>query len=174
MKNVLIICVTCVLLAACGGGSPEPTSLAIISDGAIAGDLKPIALAQLEELHRIAASHGWTDYSRRYTLRIVPHDQACEDPISFLLPPKAVTPGTEYDGSDYDKDPLPGIVQICAAGRYFESSGVIQVTEIGIRTSDVVRYEAEHQLLRQVDRDLYLKTLVHAAGAGHPILQYKQ
>lgn len=171
----------CVFLAACSGnGQPSgysamtPKGAVVTSASPIAADLLTEVDRQLDDLFRIAAANGKSSFTLHptYRISIEPRDFRC-DSISFLIA-QNVTPGTNYDGSEYDHDPRPGIVAMCVAGRFTESDGLIRVTAEGIRTAPVVRYEGEHKLLRQVDRDLYLKTLVHAAGTGHPILQYKQ
>lgn len=163
MKRFLLILV--VGLIACGGDDGK------IRVNMIGGsdELQTLAIQQIEVLHTIARRQ-YSGFSNTYTIQVVPTSALCESPISFLLPAQVVEPGTNYDGSQYDKNPAIGVVQLCAAGRYLEPSGIIQVTEPGIRTSSIVRHEGEHQILRQVDPLRYEKTKIHAVGFGHPIL----
>lgn len=135
-------------------------------------ELERIALRQIETLHTIAVRQGYTKFNKTYDVRIVSRSPECDE-ISFLLRPQRVPVGTFYDGvPEIDKDgAVNGWVSLCAAGRFFEDDGHIEVTEMGVRTTDVVRYEAEHALLRQVDPYRYEATKIHTPDNPHPILR---
>lgn len=175
MKVKKVFCtILCSILAACGGNdSPAgysaqtPKGVTVRSASAIQPDVLVIIDRQLDDLFRIAAAKGYTGFARHpnYGIRLVPRDPRC-DAISFLI----IRPGTNYDGSEYDKDPRPGFVSLCAAGRFTPEDGMIHVTAEGVATSQIVRYEGEHKLLYQVNGLLYEQTKVHGQGQGHPIL----
>lgn len=156
-----------IFIAACGGGGQ--TRIRMVNGSP---ELEQIALRQIETLHTIAVRQGYTKFNRTYDIRIVPRSPECDE-ISFLLRPQRVPIGTSYDGvPGIDKDnAVNGYVSLCAAGRFFEDDGHIEVTEMGVRTTDVVRYEAEHALLRQVDPYRYEATKIHTPENPHPILR---
>lgn len=167
-----------IFITACGGGDDQtsvysamtPKGAVVTSASPIDADLLTEVDRQLDDLFRIAAANGYSTFTIHptYRIRIEPRDFRCDE-ISFMIT-QNVTPGTNYDGSEYDHDPRPGIVAMCVAGRFAESDGLIRVTAEGIRTAPVVRYEGEHKLLYQVDRPLYESTKIHGQGQGHPIL----
>lgn len=166
-------------LNGCGGGSGDrpqgyseisPRGVTVRSSSPIEKDLLPIIDAQLESLFRIAEVKGYRsfDVHPSYGIRIEPRDARCDE-ISFMIT-REVPAGTQYDGTEFDNDPRPGFVAVCAAGQFQQSDGLIRVTAAGIRSSAIVRYEGEHKLLYQVDRQLYEATKIHGTGEGHPIL----
>lgn len=119
---------------------------------------------QLDALFTKAVINGYSGFSRHssYVIEILPADSRCTAPAFVVNAPN-------YDGTDYDIDPRPGFGVICAAGRFIPETGRIQVTETGILTTDIVRYEGEHKLLFEVDRSRYEATKTHSSGTGHPI-----
>lgn len=76
-----------------------------------------------------------------------------------------------YDGSEYDKDPRPGVGVVCAAGlsAEFESPLAVVVQDDSI-IKDATLFEGEHLILYKNDRLKWQETLFHQNGAGHPIL----
>lgn len=107
-----------------------------------------------------------------YTITLLKASDRCQDP-GFIQR----ADGSPYDGTPWDKDPAPGKVLICAAGetvRYGadETSpgapGMLLVDDLGTLEL-VTRYEAEHNILLEVDRPKYAATQYHITG-GHPIL----
>lgn len=148
-----------------------PKGVEVISAYPIDTDLLIKIDADLDRLFDIARRKGYSNFSTHqdYRIEIVETDPRCADGISFSII-KAVSPGTNYDGTDYDKDPRPGFIAICAAGEFDPKTLTIRVTLPGIATSDIVRYEGEHRLLFEADRQLYEVTKYHGEGPGHPIL----
>lgn len=167
LATILALCV------ACGGGSMPgnsptvKTPKGVTVKGAAQADVYPIIDAQLDDLFAIAEKQGYSGFSRHpaYTVEFLARDPRCTE-AAFVVTAQT----SSYDGSEYDMDPRPGYVGLCAAGRFLPETGVIQVTATGVRTSEIVRYEGEHKLLHQVDRPRYTATMVHASGQGHPIL----
>lgn len=183
MNNVLLVGVV-ILVAllmistvACGGGQSKtpshntastPNGIAVVSQQPIPADALPEIDKQYQDLLDIASTQYevYPAYSN-IKVQILPVSPLCDN-ISFLIT-QSVIPGTNYDGSEFDRDgQVNGQVSICAAGRFLEPE-TVQVTVEGIRTAPVVRYELEHWLLYRVDRQRYLQTAYHY-DAGHPIL----
>jgi hypothetical protein len=174
---IVVIALLIWLQAACGGGqiptpshkaASTPNGIAVVSQQPIPADVLPEIDKQYQDLLDIASSQYevYPAYSN-IKVQILPVSPLCDN-ISFLIT-QSVAPGTNYDGSVFDKDgQVNGQVSICAAGRFLEPE-TVQVTVEGIRTAPVVRYELEHWLLYRVDRQRYLQTAYHY-DAGHPIL----
>lgn len=120
---------------------------------------------QLDDLFRIAEGQGYSGFTRHegYTVEILPSDPRCQQAAFSVAAP-------EYDGTEYDTDPRPGYSVICAAGRFLPESRRIQATEAGILTTNIVRYEGEHRLLFEVDKDRYERTKFHTPENRHPLL----
>lgn len=178
MKNFLLICVSSLLIA-CGGSGGQssdhftvsPKGIQIRSAQPIPADIPGICDEQIDKLIERAAANGITDTRghRAVSIRIRERSNACISP-AFLLNFKC-SPGPGcYDGTVFDLDPASGQVAMCAAGQYLETADEIQVTADGIRTSDIVRYEGEHWILRWSDYARYLETKYHTPTTGHPIL----
>lgn len=154
-----------------GGPGPDTGTPTII--GTVTDADKAKITSDLNDLNRIAQTKGYAPLSlSQFTIEIVEHDPRC-DAISFTV--ESVCAPTDesclrYDQTEWDQDDRPGVVRLCAAGRYVPANGRVEVTVEGIRTSAIVRYEGEHQLLRYRDPALYEKTLTHQPGNGHPIL----
>lgn len=166
------------LLAACGGDpapgsdvfAKSPKGISFRSSVPIPSDVLSEADRQIDQLLVRARANGLTDTRshRAVSIQILPRAAQCQTP-GFLIH-QNVTPGTNYDGTEYDLDPAPGVVSFCAAGRYLEREDLIQVTLDGIRQMPVVRYEGEHWILFHHDRVRYDATKIHNAGNLHPIL----
>lgn len=120
---------------------------------------------QLDRLFEIASAQGYSGFTRHegYTVEILPIDSRCQQAAFVLDAP-------EYDGTAFDMDPRPGYSVICAAGRFLPDSRRIQATEAGILTSQIVRYEGEHRLLFEVDKERYERTKFHTPENPHPLL----
>lgn len=168
----------CGFMFGCSDSQPAKTDLFFKSPKGVtvrsytavsSSDLSTID-AQIDYLLVRAAANGLTDTRKHgaISIQIIPRAAQCQTP-AFLVHSR-VPPGTNYDGSEYDMDPAPGQVSICAAGRYLEAQDLIQVTLDGFRSMDIVRYEGEHWLLFHSDRLWYERTKIHHAGNLHPIL----
>jgi hypothetical protein len=170
---ILFLCV--LLFAACSDSQPvkpdffskSPKGVTVRSYAALSNSDLSIIDAQIDRLLERSAVHGLTDTRRHgaISIQIVPRAAQCQTP-AFLVHSK----GPAYDGTEYDMDPAPGQVSLCASGRYLEAQDLIQVTLDGLRSMDIVRYEGEHWLLFHSDRLWYERTKIHHAGNLHPIL----
>jgi hypothetical protein len=174
-----ILCVLCgFFIIACSDQQPpkldyfakSPKGITFRSNVPIPSDVLTEADRQIDHLLERAAAHGLTDVRRHgaISIRILPRAAQCQT-AGFLVSHN-VQPGTNYDGSEYDLDPRPGVVSLCASGRYLEREDLIQVTLDGVRTMPIVRYEGEHWILYHADRQFYERTKIHHAGNLHPIL----
>ncbi len=107
-----------------------------------------------------------------YTVGLFPRSSLCQQ-AGFTIR----ADGSEWDGTDYDKDPRPGRVLLCIAGiagQYATgmsgtvggSRGMLVVEDADIMRT-IIRFEAEHEVLFEVDEARYDATSgVHA----HPLL----
>lgn len=138
----------------------------------------------LDNLFRIAAAppYNYSGFSlhNTYHIWIFPRSPLCENP-AFLVD----ATGSPYEGSEWDKDPSPSRCVLCAAGmmRTYDGirnpqggvpglgqPGMIITDDIGI-AANIVRYEGEHNVLIQVDREKFNATQYHTGtNGGHPIL----
>lgn len=120
-----------------------------------------------------------------YTIWTLTRDPRCVNPGFTELVYSAPWPDgydeTYTDSSDnhWDKDPTAGRTLLCVAGFMAlkgGGNGVPGSPGMGVvddlaQLPTIVRYEGEHNLLFQVDRDRYAATQYHyGANGGHPIL----
>ena len=120
--------------------------------------------------------YGYTGFQRHaaYEIFIFPRSNKCINP-AFLVDGV----GSPYDQSEWDKNPEVGKVELCVAGMTIRGGrpgegtvgrpGMVITDDIGSMVN-VVRYEAEHNILMEVDVLKYLETRYHGEGTGHPIL----
>lgn len=120
--------------------------------------------------------YGYTGFKRHasYTVYIFPRSQKCINP-AFLVDGT----GSPYDQSEWDKNPEPGKIELCAAGMMMRDGlpgdtdlgnpGMVITDDIG-QMANAVRYEAEHNILIECDIPKFLATRYHTQGQGHPIL----
>lgn len=106
----------------------------------------------------------------------MPLDPVCQPAdgrpnISFTVV-QQVVPGTNYDGSEFDRDgEVNGRVLLCAAGRYIDPEHGrerLQVTVAGIQNAQPVKYEGEHQTYWHRNRQRYYDTMYHY-DISHPL-----
>jgi hypothetical protein len=117
-----------------------------------------------------------------YTKKITPSEYWVE---LVARNPKCINPaytlqyrGSAYDNSEYDKNPEPGVVELCIAGQYHGVYGMDPLTApawISVvadldTTATVTYYEGEHAAANFNDQALYDRTKYHGSGSGHPIL----
>jgi hypothetical protein len=122
-----------------------------------------------------AGAYGYTGFSTHadYSVILRPRSSLCNDP-GFLVDGT----GSPYDGSKWDKDPDEGEILLCAAGLQFRRGAVIPGSSIGgpamliVDDLEVMHnaawFEAEHNLLLEVDPEKFNRTQYHTDG-GHPI-----
>ena len=121
------------------------------------------------ELFKIARKNGYYSYLKpsNYVVFIVHPDRLTDSSGNYV--PNFAIPVAQYAGTDYDKGGFmyaagmvvgydPGAFMIAETDKNFE-----HVTEI-------VRFEGEHIVLYQNDRQRYNETADHSKGGGHPIL----
>lgn len=79
-------------------------------------------------------------------------------------------PAANYDGTEWDMDPQPGIGVVCAAGlsAAFETPLAVVVNDDSVM-AEATRFEGEHIILYHNDRMKWQETLTHTNG-GHPLL----
>lgn len=115
--------------------------------------------------------YGYSGFRRHanYTASFLPRSPKCQE-AGFLIT-KQVEPGTNYDGSEFDKDPRPGYIAVCVAGLFQlvnSDPGIFIVDDAGM-TFNAAAYEAEHAVLLDADPQKFNDTQYHQGG-GHPIL----
>lgn len=155
-----------------------PKGVRVVSGQRIDASILPIIDAQLDDLFAIAsaAPYNYSGFSTHaaYMVAVFPRSNLCQEP-AFLID----ATGSPYEGSEWDKDPSPTRCLLCAAGLTFRngaspnsvgSPGMV-VTADGIKSTPIVRYEGEHNLLVEVDREKFNATQYHTGtNGGHPIL----
>lgn len=108
-----------------------------------------------------------------------PRSNKCEG-AGFLMQYRPV--GSDgYDQGPSDKNPTPGIVELCVAGAFmvkYEGPDTGSPSHLAIALVDdpsmteiAARYESEHGVILRNDPDLYNRTWDHSQGGGHPILK---
>ena len=116
--------------------------------------------------------YGYANFSRheRYTVFIYKTDDRCAHP-AFMVDAS----GTIYDQSEWDKDPEPGKALVCAAGMQLlhENRPAMCIPDSVSNAHNAAWFEAEHNVLLEVDVAKYAATQYHAEGQGHPILPRK-
>lgn len=124
----------------------------------------------LKDLFAVAAKYKYfkrTDFSD-YTIFIAKPDRTKD--FNGQYSPDIAVGAAQYANSIYDK------------GGYIYAAGMVLAynpcafiigdhTQNLERVSEVVRYEGEHLILYQNDRQFYNQTADHSKGGGHPILQ---
>lgn len=124
----------------------------------------------IRRTHEIARNvYGYSGFRDNYSIGFFPRSNVCEQ-AAFLIE-QDVEPGTNYDGSIYDKDPRPGKLRLCVAGMFelVNLEPVMFVVDDPAMTLNAAAYEAEHAVLLDADRDKFIETQYHQTG-GHPIL----
>ncbi len=125
-------------------------------------------LAELFEIsrgpkHRFRKSLRFTDY----TVFVGRADRTKAQSGEYS--PDIAVGAAQYAGTKYDKGGY-----IYAAGMVVSARSnaflIADHSKDFERVSRVVRYEGEHIVLYQNDRDEYLRTMDHSKGGGHPIL----
>ena len=127
-----------------------------------AGISKAFATAEAEP-------NNYSGFKRHdtYTVWLMPRSSKCTQ-AGFLIDAS----GTEYEGSYWDKDPSPNRCLICAAGMMLTHNfqpGMILVDDAAT-VENAARFEAEHNILWEVDMLRFAATQFHQEGQGHPIL----
>ena len=187
MKTILISVLMFLTLAAVGCGDDKGVfhgeiyekhrtitakGVQVRSGQEIPTALLPEIDAGLDDLFRIAAGppNGYAGFSTHanYTVWLMPRSPKCVNP-SFLIDASH----TVYEGSEWDKNPDPEICELCVAGMLILNGtlpGMMVADDLGqMRT--IVRYEGEHNLLLEVDRERFAATQYHIGpNSGHPIL----
>jgi hypothetical protein len=163
----------------------------VVSGKSIDPAILPMIDAQLDKLFDVARSYGYQDNTTpgdnhfmlhaSYRIALFDRSPRCENP-AFVVDAS----GSPYEGTEWDKDPSPSRALICAAGmmfrdnippggvNYYKGTPGLLVTVDGIKTSEIVRYEGEHNVLLEADQEKFAQTQYHTgSGGGHPILPEK-
>lgn len=112
---------------------------------------------------RIAQQYGYTRQigHSNYAVALFPRSPKCINP-GFLI----AADGSAWDQGEYDKDPRPGYVLLCAAGMAPDGYVMIVADDPG-HMFNVTWFETEHWMLFHNDPTRWVDTSgVHA----HPIL----
>ena len=182
----------CLLAFACGGKDsgtfegtlPQKThattqkGVEVFSQSNINAANLPLIDAGLDKAFFIAANppNNYIGFNTHpsYTVWLFPRSNQCENP-GFLLS----ADGSVYEGSIYDKNPDPAHCDLCVAGMQIRpgasmenigSPGMVVVDDLGIMLA-IIRFESEHNILIETDRERYAATQYHVGtGGGHPIM----
>ena len=124
----------------------------------------------LTDLFNVAGRNGYMRGLSHYNYTIFVARADRQRDRSGNYSPDIAVGAAQYAGSDYDQGGF-----IYAAGMVLSfSPGAFIIAEhsgdLG-RVSQVVRYEGEHIILYQNDRNRFAQTQDHSRGGGHPILQ---
>lgn len=117
----------------------------------------------LDNAFRIAQQYGYTQALHHdfYTVALFKRSPKCINP-GFLV----AADGSDWDGTEYDKDPRDFYVRLCAAGLTPNASAMVVADDPG-HMFNIVWFEAEHLILRHNDYAKWYSTIgVHS----HPIL----
>lgn len=131
--------------------------------------LLPAIDAGLDKLFKIATSAP-NNYPvnvghNGYNVWLFPRSPKCINP-SFLVN----ADGSPYDNGEFDKDPRPGVVRVCAAGMMVDGLGYGMLVVDDLATMPtIVRYEGEHIVLLHHDPDRFAATMYHTDNS-HPIM----
>lgn len=178
--------IAALLIASCGGGPTKPAADEVTTARGITLIGLPASVSVVDSIHaqidslavaaRAAGMEPLPD--NQFVIEIVATDSICQPAnqnapnISFTVR-EFVTPGTNYDGSEFDKDgTVNGEILLCVAGRYIDPEHGrerMQVTIPGILNESPVKYEGEHQTYYHRNRAKYYDTMYHYGGAGHPL-----
>jgi hypothetical protein len=156
----------------------SPKGIRIYSRTSINPELPALYDQGLDKLFRIASAppNNYTGFNTHaaYTIWLFPRSDKCIA-AGFLVDAS----GSPYDGTEYDKDPRPGAVTLCAAGAMirpgasasgYGSPGMLIVDDKATAV-DISRFEGEHNVLLEVDIERFSATQFHVGSAGgHPIL----
>lgn len=189
MKRILLILTICSVLTACPdktdyngawsrkNSSQSPQGVRLYSPVKITPQHGTAVDTGLSDVFRIAEAEpnnyrGFMTHGS-YTVAFWPRSSKCDNPAIY----RQYKSANQWDGTVFDKDPRPGKVGLCFAGVMFRlnvgqgnligAPGMLVVDDIPtIRT--VTRYEAEHNILLECDRDRYNSTI--GADHVHPIM----
>lgn len=141
----------------------------VMSASNIDDSLLPKIDEGLDKLFRIATSAP-NNYQvnvghNGYKVWLFPRSPKCINP-GFLVN----ADGSPYDNGEFDKDPRPGVVRVCAAGMMVDglSFGMLVVDDLATMAT-IVRYEGEHIILLHHDPDRFAATMYHTDNS-HPIM----
>lgn len=124
-----------------------------------------------------------------YQVYLIPRADVCVNPgFSEVVYSPPAPNGydetyTDDPANHWDKDPRPGNTLLCAAGFMATGHGnmsgiaapgmgvVDDLADMQAGKLPIIRYEAEHNILAQVDTERYAATQYHyGTNGGHPIL----
>jgi hypothetical protein len=133
-----------------GENKPDPVLLPLVDEG-------------LTELFRLSRQYNYDYglYHGFWQVWLFPTSPKCINPAYTMR-----ADGSPWDGTDFDKDPLPGRVLLCVAGMVVGENQML-VANAASHMALIVRYEGEHLVLLHNDRPKYEATAgVHA----HPLI----
>lgn len=148
-----------------------PQGATVFSGSAINAELLPLIDAGINRLNQIASAepNNYTNLAApsAYKIYLFPRSPRCEN-AAFLVESQS---SPEYDNGEWDKNPAPGKVALCAAGMVVgtNDNSMLVVDDVGTMPT-IVRFEGEHLALFHVDRPRYEATKFHTATSYHPIL----
>lgn len=196
MKNLILI--LCLFLATtafdCGkseshgaGGDAKDVvqttaiGVTVVSRGGISAEQLGAINSGVAEVIEDGKALGFTEHldPHLYTIGIV---AACETTPGGNLAWRI--PANDYDGTQYDINPAPGIGEVYAAERVLmerapdftsRPSNTYQICpgSVGLM-QNTARYGLEHILLFWNDFPEYQATANHGSGGGHPLIASRQ
>ncbi len=153
-----------------------PSGLRFASHGSISDAIMQGSQRGFDKAVRIAGQEP-NNYKvlprpSQFTIGLWPRSPRCINPGYTIR-----ADGSEWDGTDFDKDPAPGIVRLCIAGiarQYAFGTGGETAGTFGMVVVDdvssienVVWFETEHEILYAVDYPRFDATSgIHA----HPLM----
>lgn len=177
MKNLLLILILVFAVSAfdCDKSNASvqttPKGARIESDSPVDADRLSVIDQALTEVFSDAAHLGYTERLTHgaYTIFV---NRNCQPRNGVMV---WLGRADNYDGSEYDQNPAPGIGEIFIAEQVGKVNNQIVPRYIICFDSfeniaQTTRYGAEHIILAANDLNEYRRTETHSNGAGHPII----
>lgn len=151
----------------CGGGDQSNTP-PTFTGLPLTATQQAEAVSQIKETNRKAPAYGISDpkLPGYYVIEVrAPRPDICEDPTAMA----EYVADLFYDQTPSDKDPTPGLVLLCYAGRFAAPNKIIVTAEA--IPNRVVRFESEHLAAYHGNNALYEATAHHPPDKPHPIFK---
>ncbi len=156
----------------------SPLGISVVSGLPVDADILDTMDASLSELFDDARALGYTEKLKHSDYTIIVKED-CVDRNGTL---SWLTRADNYDGTEYDQNPEPGIGWVyCAEQVLFrrrQSDWQLEPTmeyvicrgSLGL-IANTTRYGCEHLILLHNSFEKYKETETHRDGEGHPIIQ---